>query len=82
MHPTMLLDACRVVATRLTMRAANFVVFLILARSLTPAEFGAYGYVVASVLMLSVIADLGLRQATAAAIGEGRDETGFSLRSC
>ncbi len=74
MHPTMLLDACRVVATRLTMRAANFVVFLILARSLTPAEFGAYGYVVASVLMLSVIADLGLRQATAAAIGEGRDE--------
>lgn len=74
MHPTMLLDACRVVATRLTMRAANFVVFLILARSLTPAEFGAYGYIVASVLMLSVIADLGLRQATAAAIGEGRDE--------
>ena len=74
MHPTMLLDACRVVATRLTMRAANFVVFLILARSLTPAEFGAYGYIVASVLMLSVIADLGLRQATAATIGEGGDD--------
>ncbi len=73
MHPTMLLDACRVVATRLTMRAANFIVFLILARSLTPAEFGAYGYIVASVLMLSVIADLGLRQATAATIGEGGD---------
>lgn len=74
MRPSMLLDACRVVATRLTMRAANFVVFLILARSLTPAEFGAYGYVVASVLMLSVIADLGLRQSTAAAIGRGEPE--------
>ena len=71
MKSSMMLDSLWVLATRFVMRAANFVVFLLLARGLTQAEFGTYGYVVASILMLSVVFDVGLRQSIGLSIGEG-----------
>ena len=62
MTASMFLDAFWVLTTRFVMRAANLVVFMLLARSLDPESFGWYGYVMASALMLSVIFDAGLRQ--------------------
>jgi O-antigen/teichoic acid export membrane protein len=67
--PAMLLDSLWVLLTRLVMRAANFVVFILLARSLSVGEFGFYGYVIATALVLSIAFDLGLRQSGAWLIG-------------
>ena len=69
MQPRMLVDSLWVLATRLVMRAANFIVFVLLARSLDVAAFGFYGYLIATVLILSVAFDLGLRQSAAWLIG-------------
>lgn len=66
----MMQDSLWVLGTRLVMRAGNFVVFLILARALGVAEFGFYGWVIATTLVISVGLDLGLRQAGAYAIGQ------------
>ena len=65
----MLLDSLWVLLTRLVMRAANFVVFILLARSLSVGEFGFYGYVISPALVLSIAFDLGLRQWGAWLIG-------------
>ena len=56
--------------TRLVMRAANFAVFLLLARSLSVGEFGFYGYVMSTALVLAIAFDLGLRQSGAWLIGQ------------
>ena len=52
------------------MRAANFAVFLLLARSLSVGEFGFYGYVMSTALVLAIAFDLGLRQSGAWVIGQ------------
>ncbi|MCB1969298.1 MAG: polysaccharide biosynthesis C-terminal domain-containing protein [Geminicoccaceae bacterium] len=70
MKPSMLLDAFWVLVTRFVMRAANLLVFMLLARGLDQEEFGQYGYVMASVLMLSVIFDIGLRQSSGLYLGK------------
>ena len=70
MQTAMLMDSLWVLLTRLVMRAANFAVFLLLARSLTVGEFGFYGYVISTALVLSVAFDLGLRQSGAWLIGQ------------
>ncbi|MEK0083691.1 lipopolysaccharide biosynthesis protein [Benzoatithermus flavus] len=70
MHAAMLVDSLWVLLTRLVMRAANFAVFLLLARSLGVAEFGFYGYVMSTALVLAVAFDLGLRQSGAWLIGQ------------
>lgn len=70
MHAAMLVDSLWVLLTRLVMRAANFAVFLLLARSLTVGEFGFYGYVMSTALVLAIAFDLGLRQSGAWLIGQ------------
>ena len=74
MHTGMLLDSLWVLLTRLVMRAANFAVFLLLARSLSVGEFGFYGYVMSTALVLAIAFDLGLRQSGAWLIGREPDE--------
>ena len=59
-----------VVRCRLVMRAANFAVFVLLARSLSVGEFGFYGYVMSTALVLSIAFDVGLRQSGAWVIGQ------------
>ena len=70
MNIAMLLDSLWVLLTRLVMRAANFAVFVLLARSLTVGEFGFYGYVMSTALVLAIAFDLGLRQSGAWVIGQ------------
>lgn len=70
MQTSMLLDSLWVLLTRLVMRAANFVVFILLARSLSVGEFGFYGYAMSTALILGIAFDLGLRQAAAWRIGQ------------
>lgn len=70
MQTAMLVDSLWVLLTRLVMRAANLVVFLLLARSLTVGEFGFYGYVMSTALVLAIAFDLGLRQSAAWVIGK------------
>lgn len=72
----MLLDSMWVLLTRLVQRGANLLVFMLLARALTPAELGLYGYVVSTALVLSVAFDLGLRQGVAAVVGASPDRAG------
>jgi O-antigen/teichoic acid export membrane protein len=70
MQTAMLLDSLWVLLTRLVMRAANFAVFVLLARSLSVGEFGFYGYVMSTALVLAVAFDIGLRQSGAWLIGQ------------
>ena len=72
----MLLDSMWVLLTRLVQRGANLLVLMLLARALTAAELGLYGYVVSTGLVLSVAFDLGLRQGAAAAIGQSPERLG------
>lgn len=65
MKAAMLVDSFWVLGTRFLLRGANFVIFLLLARALTVAEFGFYGYLMSTAVVLSVAFDLGLRQSTA-----------------
>ena len=58
MQTAMLVDSLWVLLTRLVMRAANFAVFLLLARSLSVGEFGFYGYVISTALVLAIAFDL------------------------
>ena len=76
MKPSMLLDAFWVLVTRFVMRAANLVVFMLLARGLDQEAFGHYGYVMASVLMLTVVFDVGLRQSSGFYLGKSGEEPG------
>jgi O-antigen/teichoic acid export membrane protein len=69
MQTAMLLDSLWVLLTRLVMRAANFAVFLLLAHSLSVGEFGFYGYVMSTALVLAIAFDLVLRQSAAWLIG-------------
>jgi O-antigen/teichoic acid export membrane protein len=66
----MLVDSAWVLLTRLVMRAANFAVFVLLARSLEVGAFGFYGYVMSTALVLAAAFDLGLRQSGAWLIGK------------
>lgn len=55
---------------RTTARAAQFVVFVILARMLKPGDFGLYGIFMTSVLLASTLGSIGLRQAVAHRVGQ------------
>jgi O-antigen/teichoic acid export membrane protein len=69
MQTAMLADSLWVLLTRLVMRGANFAVFVLLARSLGVGEFGFYGYVMSTALVLAIAFDMGLRQSGAWLIG-------------
>ena len=70
MKPAMLVDSLWVLGTRFLLRGANFLIFLLLARALTVGEFGFYGYLMSTAVVLSVGFDLGLRQSTASLLGQ------------
>jgi O-antigen/teichoic acid export membrane protein len=69
MRPALIADSLWVLLTRLVMRAANFAVFALLARGLAVGEFGFYGFVIATSLVLAITFDLGLRQSGAWVVG-------------
>jgi O-antigen/teichoic acid export membrane protein len=71
MKAALLVDSFWVLGTRFLLRGANFLVFLLLARSLSVAEFGFYGYLMSTVVVLAVAFDLGLRQSVAFFVGRG-----------
>src|SRR5919107_1740986 len=73
MKAAMLVDSAWVLATRFLLRGANFLIFLLLARSLSVGEFGFYGYLMSTAVVLSVAFDLGLRQSTAFFLGGGTE---------
>jgi O-antigen/teichoic acid export membrane protein len=73
MKAAMLVDSAWVLATRFLLRGANFLIFLLLARSLSVGEFGFYGYLMSTAVVLSVAFDLGLRQSTASFLGGGSE---------
>ncbi|ODT72393.1 MAG: hypothetical protein ABS75_04610 [Pelagibacterium sp. SCN 63-23] len=50
-------------------RIAQFIAFLLLARFLTPAEFGWYGIITTAIVLASMLGSLGLRQSVAYQIG-------------
>jgi O-antigen/teichoic acid export membrane protein len=64
-------QAVSVLANRWVSRAANFAVFIILARLLSTSEFGLYGIFTSAVFLVETGGNLGLRQASAHQIGQG-----------
>ncbi|WP_191061590.1 lipopolysaccharide biosynthesis protein [Geminicoccus harenae] len=66
----LVLDTAWVLSSRLLMRGANVLALALLARALPVADFGFYGFLVATTLILTVALDLGVRQAGAYAIGQ------------
>jgi len=69
----LLLDSLWTVVTRFVMKGTNLIVFAILARKLSLQEFGYYGYVVATTLLLSTIFDFGTRHSTGYFLGTRPD---------
>lgn len=59
-----------ILAGRMLGRGAQFALFLVLTRTIGPAAFGAYGVLTTSILLASLLGSLGLRQASAHAIGQ------------
>ena len=66
----LVLDTASVLVSRLLMRGANVVALALLARALPVADFGFYGFLVATTLIFTVALDLGVRQSGAYAIGQ------------
>jgi O-antigen/teichoic acid export membrane protein len=56
------------IATVVAERAIAFVVVLVLARTLAPEDFGRYGYVLAGMTLVQVVADQGIEVAAVAAM--------------
>lgn len=69
MNTRLLIDSGWTLGTRIALRGANLVAFLLLARALSVEAFGFYGWVAATTTVLSVAFDLGLRQSTAYVAG-------------
>jgi O-antigen/teichoic acid export membrane protein len=60
-------------------RIAQFATFVILARFLSPSEFGWYGLITTAVALAASIGTLGLRQSFAYWIGQNRLSTGSAI---
>ncbi|MCE9649113.1 MAG: oligosaccharide flippase family protein [Parvibaculum sp.] len=63
------LQAFTVIFARGFIRLAQLIVFLLLARFLTPAEFGVFGVISTSIPLAAILGSLGLRQSLAYFIG-------------
>lgn len=68
-----------VFVSRSLARGAQFVAFIVLARALTPAEFGWYGIVTSSITLAVLLGSLGLRQSFAYEIGQKRLTVGEAI---
>src|SRR5690606_28529470 len=60
-------------------RVAQLIAFILLARFLTPAEFGYFGIVTSAIPLAAMLGSLGLRQSFAYEIGGGRFEAGDAV---
>ncbi len=72
-------DALVGIATVVVERGIAFVVVLVLARTLTPETFGRYGYLLAGMTLVQVIADQGVEVAAVAAMSSAPARTGGIL---
>jgi len=61
MSRKLLIDSLLTIITRFAGKAANLLVFVVLARKLTIAEFGLYGYVATMGLLIATALDFGTR---------------------
>jgi len=69
----------QVVSGRALVRLSQFILLLVLARALSPSEFGVYGLITTLVALGSSLGTLGLRQAVALELGKGRVEPRGSM---
>lgn len=65
--------------SRLAARGVQVISFILLARILSPAGFGAFGVLTAAVVLAGQIGNLGLRQAAAYQIGRGEITAGTAF---
>lgn len=68
-----------VLVSRGLARGAQFFAFIILARMLTPSEFGWYGILTSSITLAVLLGSLGLRQSFAYEIGQKRLTVGEAI---
>ncbi len=70
MSKSMISRIASVFFSRVLSRAAQFVAFMLLARFLSPEEFGWYGLFTTSILLFTTLGSLGLRQSSAYWLGQ------------
>lgn len=66
---SMISEAIVVIGSRYLVRFVQLLYFIILARALSPQNFGIYGILTASIFLTAVIGNLGLRQAAVRLVG-------------
>lgn len=67
-----LLDAISLLTVRGAMRLTQLISFLLIARFLGPEEFGRFSIITTMVLLAQVLGNMGLRQAAAFMVGQGK----------
>lgn len=72
MNSKTILQLLYTVLVRFFSKAANFVVFIILIRTLSLDDFGVYGALYTSVFLISVVLDVGIRNSSATYISGNR----------
>jgi O-antigen/teichoic acid export membrane protein len=72
-------QAATVVFARGITRVSQLVAFVILARFLTPSEFGWFGIVTTAIVLATLLGSLGLRQSFAYQIGQGNLKPGEAV---
>lgn len=77
--PRLIRRVAGVLTGRMAARGAQFVTFFVLARSLSPADFGWYGLFTTSVLLGVLLGSLGLRQAFAYQLGQEKISHGEAM---
>lgn len=75
----LVLKAATILGSRMLTRASQVVAFILLARVLSPAGFGAYGVLTSAVFLSGQIGNLGLRQSAAHRIGQKRMSDGDAM---
>lgn len=72
-------QALTIVFSKGVIRLSQLVAFVVLARTLTPAEFGWYGIITSAIALTATLGTLGLRQSYAYEIGQGRLTAGQAI---
>lgn len=74
--PDVTAQVLSVIFSRGLTRVGQLVAFALLARALTPAEFGRYGILTSTVFVFAQLGNLGLQQASAYVVGRGVAKAG------
>jgi O-antigen/teichoic acid export membrane protein len=77
--PELLKQAFTIIFARGFIRMAQLISFVLLARFLTPAEFGYFGIVASAIPLAAMLGSLGLRQSFAYEIGQKRLSSGDAV---